>query len=123
MPSSPEFAGLCVLVVEDDEGVRRSLHMMLRLRGFAVQLCDSLAAVRKLAAVDAIGMLVTDHNLADGTGLEVLEILLARGWHGRAVLITADDGPELTARALALGFHAVLEKPMARDALIRALTE
>ena len=123
MPSLPESASLCVLVVEDDEGVRRSLQLMLGWRGFAVLVCDSLAAVRALGPAGEAGLLVTDYHLPDGTGIDVLVLLRAAGWRGRAVLITAEDSPELAARALALGFHAVLEKPMERDALIRALTE
>jgi CheY-like chemotaxis protein len=122
MPSSPEPAGLCVLVVEDDEGVRRSLQLMLRWRGFTVLTCDSLAAVRELGAA-VVGLLVTDYHLPDGTGLDVLALLHAAGWHGRAVLVTAVATPELVGQAHAAGFHTVLEKPMARDALIRALTE
>ena len=125
MPSSTDAASLCVLVlvVEDDEGVRRSLQLMLEWRGFSVLTCDSLAAVRELGAVEAIGLLVTDFHLPDGTGIDVLAVLRAAGWHGRAVLITAVDSPELTERGRALGFHAVLQKPMERGALIRALTE
>ena len=122
MPSLPEPAGLCVLIVEDDEGVRRSLQLMLKWRGFAVQSCGSVAAVRELGT-SAAGLLVTDYHLPDGTGLDVLELLHAAGWHGRAVLITAVSSPDLAAKAGARGFHAVLEKPMEREALIRALTE
>lgn len=120
-PSAP--ASLCVLVVENDEGVRKSLQMMLRGRGFAVETCDSVAAVREVGAGDAIGLLVTDYRLPDGTGIDVLALLHAAGWHGRAVLIADVATPDLADRARAAGFHTVLEKPMERDALIRALTE
>jgi FixJ family two-component response regulator len=116
-------ASLCVLVVDDDEGVRRSLQLMLKWRGFAVQPCDSVAAVRALRAAEACGLLVTDYHLPDGTGFDVLAALRSKGWDGRAVLITASANPELMNQAPALGFHAVLEKPMEREALIRALTE
>lgn len=123
MASQPESAILCVLIVEDDEGVRRSLQLMLKWRGFAVQTCDSVAAVRELGADAAAGLLVTDYHLPDGTGLDVLALLRDAGWHGRAVLIAATLTPELEADAKAHGFHAALEKPMEREALIRALTE
>lgn len=123
MPSSPEPAGLCVLIVEDDAGVRRSLQLMLRWKGFAVLACGTLAVVRELGAAEAAGLLVTDYHLPDGTGLDVLAVLRAAGWRGRAVLITAVATPELVGEAIAAGFHTVLEKPMERGALIRALTE
>lgn len=116
-------ASLCVLVVDDDEGVRRSLQLMLKWRGFAVQPCDSVAAVRGLGGGEGCGLLVTDYHLPDGTGFDVLAVLRGTGWQGRAVLITASASPELVDQAQALGFHAVLEKPMEREALIRALTE
>lgn len=103
--------------------MRRSLQLMLKSRGFAVLACETLAAVRELGAAEAAGLLVTDYHLPDGTGLDVLAVLRAAGWHGRAVLITAVATPELVDQAIATGFHAVLEKPMERGALIRALTE
>lgn len=119
----PQATSLCVLVVEDDESVRRSLQMMLRGRGFAVETCDSVAAVREAGAGPALGLLVTGYRLPDGTGLDVFAVLHAAGWHGRAVLIADVATPDLADRARAAGFHAVLEKPMEREALIRALTE
>ncbi|MCX8477652.1 MAG: response regulator [Sphingomonas sp.] len=123
----PEIAplGLRVLLVEDDEGVRRSLQLLLEWNGFEVRAHALGASVMALKGemLASIHLLVSDYFLEDGDGIVLLQSLRAAGWQGRAVLITAEPGPMLIDRARAAGFHAVLEKPLAKHALIKALTE
>ena len=111
-----------ILLLEDDEGVRRSLHLMLRAYGFDV---SSYAAATLLLADTAIGtaeLLIADYRLADGDGIAVLLALREMGWQGRAILITAAPSPALYEVAIAAGYHALLEKPLRPDELIRAIT-
>jgi FixJ family two-component response regulator len=109
------------LVVEDDDGVRRSLQLLLNSRGYDVR---SYAAARPLLESDdlrASDVLVADYRLPDATGVDVLRTLRARGWNGLSILITAFPSDQLIAAAKASGFAAVLEKPLRQQALIAAL--
>ena len=114
--------GLTVLLVEDDEGVRRSLQLLLEWNGFDVRAHALAASAMGLETLDRIDLLVADHALQDGDGIALLDRLRQAGWQGRAVLITAQPSDELAERAREAGFHSVLAKPLARHELIRALT-
>lgn len=110
-----------LLLVEDDDGVRRGLQLLLSGQGFDVH---SFALARTAlvdTALQNARYLVADYALADSNGLELITALRARGWHGRAVLITAFASPELRAAAPAAGFVAMLDKPFRDDDLLRAL--
>ena len=122
MPPRIPPRGLRILLVEDDEGVRRSLQLLLEWNGFDVRAHALMGSAIGLATLDEIDLLVTDHFLMDGDGVSLLVRLRQAGWQGRAVLISAQLSDELAERARDAGFHAVLDKPLARHELIRALT-
>lgn len=106
-----------LLLVEDDAGVRRSLQLLFRARGFDVRAYatgDSLLA--DTLSHDAC-CFVADYRLEQIDGIEVLSRLRASGWSGPAVLITAFPSAELSERALAHGFDQILEKPFREHAL------
>lgn len=113
--SSPDRPRL--LLVEDDAGVRRSLQLLLRARGFDVRAYSAGAALLADPLADSAGCFVADYSMDDLDGLEVLSRLRSRGWTGPAVLITAFPTADLRERALASGFDEVLEKPFREHAL------
>ena len=101
-----------VLLLEDDAGVRRSLHLLLRAHGFDVR---SHASAQRLLDDLGIGeaqFLIADYQLGEDTGINVLRALRAAGWMRRAILITAYPSPAVTEAARAQGYDAVLEKPV-----------
>jgi FixJ family two-component response regulator len=110
-----------VLLVEDDPGVRRSLQLLLRGRGFEVRAYASgLALLADPTALSAV-CLVADYLMPDVNGIKVLVALRGLGWSGEALLITAYPTPELAARALKAGFSRVLEKPLIDAALVEII--
>ncbi|MBO9713253.1 response regulator [Sphingomonas sp.] len=115
--------GLRVLLVEDDEGVRRSLQLLLEWSGFEVRAHARAASAIDAAALSPVDLLVADYLLEDCDGIEMLRTLRDAGWQGRAVLMTGHPSELLTEQALVAGFYSVLEKPLARHALVAALTD
>ncbi|PZO87022.1 MAG: response regulator [Sphingomonas sanxanigenens] len=111
-----------VLLVDDDEGVRRSLQLLLHGSGYSVRAHASASSILHEPPVDDIDMLVTDYRLPDGDGLGILRAMRRRGWDGRAVLITAFPSPLVRDCALSSGFAAVLEKPLRPYELFGALS-
>lgn len=111
-----------VILVEDDEAVRRSLQLLLSWRGYDVLSYSNAASVISRSKEDkATDLLVVDYRLPDGDGLGVLRALRRDGWAGRAILITAFSTPALIDSARACGFDAVLEKPLRQHELVGAL--
>jgi CheY-like chemotaxis protein len=120
-PNPAEERPRVVLLIEDDEAVRRSLQLLLHWRGYDVRSFGSAAPVLDGRGIDDIDILVTDYRLPDGDGLGVLRALRRSGWDGKAILITAFPSPALTESARATGFDAVLEKPLRQHELVGAL--
>lgn len=109
-----------IIVVDDDQGVRRSLTLFLRGHGFRAKAYPSAAAVS--ADADAIGasLVFADYQMPTGDGFELLAGLRGRGWKGSAVLITGFGSDHLKARADRAGFDGVIEKPLRPNLLLAA---
>lgn len=110
-----------LLLIEDDEAVRRSLQLLLHARGFDVRAYAAATPAMSAAGKDDYVALVSDYRLPDGDGIGVLRSLKRNGWAGKAVLITGFPSQHLFDSARASGFDAVLEKPLRSHDLFNAL--
>lgn len=107
-----------VLVVEDEDAVRRSLQLLLRAQGFDVRAYASsryaLADKQNRLAV----CLIADLVMPEVDGLALLADLRAEGWNGAAILISGHVTPERRCQAAEAGFAAVLQKPVSEAKLM-----
>jgi len=106
-----------LVLVEDDDGVRRSLQLLFRARGFDVRAYATGTALLADPLSRDASCFVADYRLEAIDGIEVLSRLRESGWSGPAVLITAFPSADLSDRALSRGFSQVLEKPFREQAL------
>ena len=105
-----------ICIVEDDEAVRASPRLLLETAGYRV--VDFASAEAFLAARDVdANLLVLDLNMRGLTGLELLELLRARGCHIPAIVATANYA-RLEARYHKAGVLAVLTKPTSSKLLL-----
>ena len=105
---------LTLLVIDDDEDVRRALARFLRLHGYDVVAFESAEAwLAGMTSVDAADI---DINLPGMSGLELDDQLRRDGRAIPAVFITAHD----EARASAAN-RIVLPKPLDTDRFLEAL--
>ena len=114
-------------VADDDDGVRRSLAMLLDGAGYRVAAFATGEAM--LAAVDA-GELpacaVVDVRMGDGllTGLDVQRALSVRpGAQFPVIIVTAHADVPLAVAAMRLGVANFIEKPYPPDDLLEAVAE
>ncbi|MCI4644579.1 MAG: response regulator [Hyphomonadaceae bacterium] len=107
-----------VVVVEDSEPVRKSLNLLLRTRGYQVasysHAKDALAATYK-SLPDCY---LIDFKMPDMDGMELLAELRRAGYSAPAIMVTGVITADLKTRALAAGFHSIVEKPPRRLALM-----
>lgn len=116
-------ASHCVLLVDDDRAVRRSIKLLLRARGFSVH--DFASGVELLAdrACAQSHCLITDYSMPSMDGLMLLARLRAGGWPGTAILITGRYQHDLEKRALDAGFSALVEKPLTDEKLVDLIAQ
>ena len=100
-----------ILIVEDDDVLRDGLVVGLSLAGFTSEAVATRAAAE--AALDAGGFsgLVLDLMLPDGSGLDVLAWLRARGSTLPVLMLTARDRPQDRVAGLDGGADDYLGKP------------
>lgn len=110
-----------VLLLEDDDGVRRSLHLLLHGRGYEVRSFASAAPLLADPSLAEADVLISDYRLPDSDGLGVRRALERQGWTGRSVLITGFADAGLCDQAQQAGYDSVLAKPLRQHELACAL--
>jgi DNA-binding NtrC family response regulator len=101
---------LDVLVLEDDELVRRTVARALGLRGHRLRLAASSKEAERLICEDAPDVLLADYALGEGTS-EPLLLRLAREWPGIWRVLYSSHGSALHKRLLAARVvHRALDK-------------
>lgn len=107
-----------VVIVEDSEAVRRSLTLLLRTRGFAVEAFASAIELVSMRHVPDADCLLIDYKMPKMDGLTLLSRLRSLGCLAPAILITGYVTNELRRRALEAGFVSVIDKPPERLKLV-----
>jgi two-component system response regulator MprA len=113
----PDNETMHVLVVDDDEAVRKSIHRALLHDGYNVSLAaDGGAAIDQVVAKrpDAV---VLDVLMPEPNGLEVCRILRARRYQVPILMLTARDLVTDRVAGLDAGADDYLVKPFALDEL------
>ena len=105
-----------VLVVDDEADLRELLSLTLGRLGLDVDTADSVGSARDLLARHRYALCLTDMRLPDGTGIELVQQVAARGDTPIAV-ITAYGSAENAVAALKAGAFDYLAKPVDLDQL------
>ena len=100
-----------IVVVEDRQTTRWMVEETLRRRGYAVAGCGTLAEGRELLAAEPPDLLLTDLQLPDGTGLDLLREALARDPRLPALVMSAYGTIEIAVEAIKLGAYDFVTKP------------
>jgi DNA-binding NtrC family response regulator len=101
----------CVLVVDDDRSIRRTLEKLLGSEGYNVSTAgDGKEALARLATGDDVVLL--DLGLPELDGFEVLRAIRERKDAPAVVVITARDDMHSTVKAIQLGAYDYLVKPL-----------
>ncbi len=106
-----------VLVVDDEQSIRRAVGRALTARGYQVQLASDGEEALTAAAAYQPDLVVLDLNLPALDGLEVCRQL--RSWSSVPILVLSvrEDEPDKVA-ALDLGADDYLTKPFGIDELM-----
>jgi FixJ family two-component response regulator len=116
-----EAANTTVVVVDDDESVRRALRRTIRSVGLPV--ATYATAEEFLAARDgSAACLILDVRLPGMSGLELQRLLSETGRDVAVIMITAHEDQAVRRTALGAGAVDFIAKPFDRDRLLDAVT-
>jgi DNA-binding NtrC family response regulator len=119
---SGELIGLLhVLVVDDDEAVRKACCQIAKGMGFAVIGADSATAARAILKHQRIDLLLLDLKLPGGGGLPLLEQVKTLHPDTTVIVMTAFATVSSAVEAMRIGAGDYLTKPFAMEELTAVL--
>jgi putative two-component system response regulator len=111
-----------VLVVDDDDGVRKAITRFLELEGYTVLPAGHLEEARELLATREVLVVLTDITMQNGdNGLDLLAEIRERRPDLDVLLMTGNSDLTSAIEALKRGAYDYLRKPFAFEALRAAL--
>ena len=110
-----------VLIVDDEELIRRSVRMALEGAGYSVTVSPSAADALRQVRDEPPDCVLIDLRLGDGDGLDVLRAARERTPDLKAIVITAHGDVDSAVHALRLGAFDFIKKPFDLDEVIASV--
>ena len=110
-----------IAVVDDDQGVRKSLARLLSASGYCA---DSFASAEEFlngAPTSKATCLIVDFNLGDVSGLELARRLSKAGFNFPIIFVSASTDDTIRMQCMEFGCVAFLHEPFPGDRLIEAI--
>lgn len=116
-------AGGTVHVIDDDEAVRDSLATLLEAAGLAVSAYGSAGAFLDGIDTAQSGCVVTDVQMPEMTGLELLRRLSDRLPQFPVIVLTGEADVPTAVEALKNGALDLIEKPYSAETIVAAVRQ
>src|SRR5580698_7715641 len=110
-----------VLVVEDEEKLRRVIELQLKTAGYEVEQARTAEDALKLA--DRADIIITDLRLPGSSGLEMLQKLRSEDSRTPVIVMTAFGSIETAVEAMKAGAVDFLPKPFSLDHLMTVVNK
>jgi DNA-binding NtrC family response regulator len=123
LTSSSQSSTTCVLVVDDEPGLRRLACQMLEQAGYAtLEAEDGLEALRLLEqSAGAIALVLSDIRMPNLDGVQLEQTCRDRWPTLPVVLMSGEVTRDWVARLVRERAHQVIRKPFLRDTLLEAV--
>jgi two-component system chemotaxis response regulator CheY len=113
-----------ILIVDDSKAMRMIVRRSLKQAGFGhYEIEEAVSGVEALAKVqlDPPLLVLSDWNMPDMSGYELLTKLREEKIHVPFGMITTEGTPEMRAKAAHAGSIFLIQKPFTADELARAI--
>jgi len=104
-----------VIVLEDDQIVRKNLENCLRRRRYDVASISTIAAAQECLAKDNFDIIFLDVRLPDGDGTELLKVIQSRPQKPLVVVTTGFGSVESAVECMKNGAFDYLIKPFSEQ--------
>lgn len=115
--------GRRILLAEDDEAIRGTLHSLLDMKGYAVQIASDTTQTVELLADQDYDLIISDYLMPGGGGREILRYLREQGKSPRVIMITGLADEQLYRELGQGGVDRCLTKPFRLASLLEAIEE
>ena len=100
-----------ILIVDDEEPIRRLLNKLLASNGYHCTLAADAAQARAHIMQETFELVISDLNMPGESGMDFTRYVLANYPDTAVVILTAMDEPELFETALEIGAYGYIIKP------------
>ena len=107
-----------ILVIDDEESIRFTFERFLRAAGHIVATAASCGEALARLSETSFDLVFADIILEDGTGIDLLREIKARGLSCPVVMITGDPGVRTATDSIRLGAFDYIPKPVNQESLL-----
>jgi putative nucleotidyltransferase with HDIG domain len=100
-----------ILVVDDEESVRRLLSRVLLMGGYECTLATDAAEARKFIKDRNFELILCDVAMPGESGIDFIQYVAAEYPDTATIMVTAVDDPEIAETALEAGIYGYMIKP------------
>ncbi|MDR3567455.1 MAG: sigma 54-interacting transcriptional regulator [Syntrophobacteraceae bacterium] len=109
-----------ILVIDDEESIRFTFERFLATEGYSVATAESCREALARINETSFDVVFADIILGDGTGIDILREIRARGLSCPVIMITGDPGVETAGDSIRLDAFDYIPKPINQEALLHA---
>lgn len=103
------------LIIDDEQNIRKVLHVLLSENGFEVHEAANLTDANNLINKHYFDIAIIDLRLSDGSGIEILKSIKEQNPETMVLIITAFASTETAIAAMKLGAYDYVTKPFNLD--------
>lgn len=100
-----------ILIVDDEEGIRRLLGYMLQTQGYETVLASDARDARGKLAEQPFALILCDVNMPGESGMDLVRDILQQYPHTAVIMVTGLDSSVLANAALDIGAFGYIVKP------------
>ncbi len=112
-----------ILLIDDEEDIRDMLSIMIRRFDYHVLTAENCTTAKQLLSNEHIHMCITDMNLPDGSGIDIIEHIGQNTPEVPVAVFTAHGNVELAVSCLQKGAFDFISKPVMSSELKRVLDQ
>jgi FixJ family two-component response regulator len=107
-----------ISIVDDDEHVREAIKSLLRSLGYNASTFATADEFLKSEQIHDTSCIITDLQMPGLSGIDLQDLLIARGHRTPIIFVTGYADEEVRARVMKAGAVCFLSKPLNHDHLV-----
>ncbi len=100
-----------ILIVDDEEQIRRMLNRMLTMHGYTCTLSADAAEARKCLDVQSFDLVLCDVNMPGESGIDLTRHIESGYEDTAVIMVTGVDDPQVAEGAVEAGVYGYIIKP------------